>query len=299
MFVSKLKLDKCVLKCWPKFLFPEKRKLFKKNMFRITVSHRRSESNFDTHIDPWAFIRVKNERTTLLASLNSILPVIHKGVIGYNECTDGSEEIIQDFCQKNPGFIPFHYPHHVVAACDKKYLEGLPYENTLAAYYNAVLDLIPKKEWLIKIDVDQIYFPEILRHSFSLPSNNREWVVYSRLDLYRLDGEIKVFDYKRPGDHWLIYNDGLYFTTEIGKRANGDFFAWEALSMEPRIKLRSPFLPECSSVHFPFEKKYRPLLSDGSKLIDFRDYVLTAPSNEISDEVLNYETIKSICAQFE
>ena len=45
-------------------------------------------------VEPWAFIRVKNEIKTIEASLNSILPVIKKGVIGYNECTDGTEELL-------------------------------------------------------------------------------------------------------------------------------------------------------------------------------------------------------------
>ena len=54
-----------------------------------------------TFVEPWAFIRVKDERKTLLASLNSILPAIKKGVIAYNDCTDGSDVIIKDFCEKN------------------------------------------------------------------------------------------------------------------------------------------------------------------------------------------------------
>ena len=29
-------------------------------------------------VEPWAFVRVKNERKTLLASLNSMLPAIKK-----------------------------------------------------------------------------------------------------------------------------------------------------------------------------------------------------------------------------
>ena len=65
-------------------------------------------------VDPYAFIRVKNESITIKASLNSILPVIKKGVIAYNDCTDGSDLVILDFCKQNPGFIPFHYPYHVV-----------------------------------------------------------------------------------------------------------------------------------------------------------------------------------------
>ena len=60
-------------------------------------------------IEPWAFIRVHNEQKTLAACLNSILPALHRGVIAYNDCTDDSEQIILDFCKKNPGFIPAKY----------------------------------------------------------------------------------------------------------------------------------------------------------------------------------------------
>lgn len=299
MFSSKRKIDKFILECWPRYLFLEKRKAFKKGIYRVSIEERRAESKRATRVDPWAFIRVKNERRTLMASLNSILPVIRKGVIGYNECTDGSEEIIKDFCHKHPGFIPFNYPHHVVPACDEKYLEELPFENTLAGYYNAVLDLIPKKEWLIKIDVDQIYFPDILRHSFTLPANKREWVVYSRLNLYRKDGKVKVIDYVRPNDHWLIYNEGLYFVNVVGRKPNGDFLACESLKMDRRIRRRPPYLPECSALHFPFEKLYRAFSYDDMNLIDLSDYISVAPIGEISDEILNCDVIKGVCDSFE
>lgn len=51
-------------------------------------------------IEPWAFIRAKNEIRTIEASLNSILPAIKKGVIGYHDCDDGTEEFILEFCKK-------------------------------------------------------------------------------------------------------------------------------------------------------------------------------------------------------
>ncbi|NME35784.1 hypothetical protein HF862_04250 [Fusobacterium sp. FSA-380-WT-3A] len=44
-------------------------------------------------VEPWAYIRVRNEASTLKECLNSIIPVIKKGIVGYNDCTDGSEEI--------------------------------------------------------------------------------------------------------------------------------------------------------------------------------------------------------------
>lgn len=56
-------------------------------------------------VEPWAFIRVKNEIKTLKACLESIKPVIKKGVIAYhklseNEFDDGTESYITEFCKK-------------------------------------------------------------------------------------------------------------------------------------------------------------------------------------------------------
>lgn len=99
-------------------------------------------------LNPWAFIRVKNEAITLKASLESILPAIQRGVIGYNDCTDGSEEIILEFCKQYPSFIPIKYPYEIQIQNPKSE------ENKLYSYYNYVASFIPKDEWLIKIDVD-------------------------------------------------------------------------------------------------------------------------------------------------
>ena len=96
-------------------------------------------------IDIWAFIRAKNEIKTIETSLNSIIPAIQHGVIGYNklpdEQDDGTEEFILNFFQKHNGFIPFRYEYKVYPSGAKEYqnLQDIPEENTLAAYYSAVL----------------------------------------------------------------------------------------------------------------------------------------------------------------
>lgn len=95
-------------------------------------------------LNPWAFIRVKNEAITLRASLESILPAIQRGVIGYNDCDDGSEEIILEFCKQYPSFIPIKYPYEIQIQNPKSE------ENKLYHYYNYVASFIPQGEWLIK-----------------------------------------------------------------------------------------------------------------------------------------------------
>lgn len=59
----------------------------------------KNSSNPKSPLNHWAYVRVKNEARTLRASLDSILPAIQRGVIGYNDCDDGSEEIILEFCK--------------------------------------------------------------------------------------------------------------------------------------------------------------------------------------------------------
>lgn len=249
-------------------------------------------------IEPYAFIRVKDEAITLKDSLNSILPIIKKGVIAYNDCTDGSDLIIRDFCKRNPGFIPFHYPYHVVEQNHPDYATGkIPYKNTLAAYYNAALALIPPRSWLIKIDCDQIYFPNILKKSFSLPKNNYEVVVYSRLDLVRYNNSVKVIEYKRPEDHWLIYNNNLKFINRYGHYKNGDYYAWEFLVIPKKYKIL--YRPECSSLHFPMEKSYRKITLKEDKLLSLEQFRKIADPKEIAPEILEDKVINQIISSFE
>lgn len=221
----------------------------------------------------------------LKASLDSILTVFDRGVIAYNECTDGSDEIIEEFCRENKGFIPYCYPYAVEPAGSKKYATGeLKEENTLSGYYNAVMDKIPKGVWVMKIDVDHIYLKEALRYSFTLPKKRKDIVIYSKLNCVRDSrGKIKVFSYVRPGDQWLLYNDNLRFKMNCGFDDFGNFFAYEHLSLKGR---NVPYMPECPSVHFPFEKNSRSFKGKIEELVDIDEYIRDADGFEISDDLL-------------
>ena len=283
------------LHLWPKILLPRTRENFRNNIYRITVKERKEEMarNNINFIDPWAFIRVKNERKTLLASLNSIRSIIHKGVIAYNytedEVSDGSERIVEEFCKDNPRFIPFRYPYHVEPVNSPKYFDkSLQEKNALAGYYNAVLSKIPKNVWFLKIDVDQIYCPEILKHSFSLPQSIKDIVIYSRLNVIRVNNEVKVCSYIRPGDHWLVYNDNLKFINVIKKEGsllNKKVLAFEQLKLGTKHNI--PFYPECSTLHFQYEKIGRYYKEDTSNLKTLRDFLDSAPPDEFSDELIS------------
>lgn len=161
-------------------------------------------------LNPWAFIRVKNEAPTLKASLYSILPAISRGVIGYNDCTDGSEEIILEFCKKFPRFLPLKYPHKIE-------LENpASSQNMLHNYYNFVLDAIPKDEWFIKIDCDHIYDAKMLFKTFYLPRTRKDCVIYPRVNFIVKNRRIYIQNNGKNGfifgnDQLLLCNNNISF----------------------------------------------------------------------------------------
>jgi len=191
-----------------------------------------------------------------LCSLNSILPTITRGVIAYMNCTDGSEEIILNFCKQHPGFIPAKYD----------YFDLYPNEDIgfkLSRYYNWTLALLPKNAWVIKIDADQIYNAEILLRIFLLPRYNGDLVILPKMQLHYDSNNLyflKDYPFNFSRDHWLFYNrDGLVFHSVIGK--------FEAIN----IPYKHLLMAEISNYHFPAVKSRRTLRPD--ELVLFDDYV--------------------------
>ena len=77
-------------------------------------------------------------------------------------------------------------------------------------YYNFALSFIPKNEWLVKIDADQIYIADKLKNLFLLPKYKDDAVILPRIQLH-YDGKELSFIQDRPfnfsSDHLLIFND--------------------------------------------------------------------------------------------
>ena len=169
-------------------------------------------------LNPWAFIRVKNEAPTLKASLYSILPAISRGVIGYNDCDDGSEEIILEFCKQFPRFLPLKYPHKIT-------LENpATPKNMLHNYYNFVLEAIPKDEWFIKIDCDHIYDAKMLFKTFYLPKHRRHCVIYPRVNFVIKNHKIYIQNNGENGfifgnDQLLLCNNGISFASRLTSKS--------------------------------------------------------------------------------
>lgn len=243
----------------------------------------KNSSNPKSPLNPWAYVRVKNEARTLRASLDSILPAIQRGVIGYNDCDDGSEEIILEFCKTYPSFIPAKYPYKVQIHNPKNE------ENKLYHYYNFVLSFIPKNEWFIKIDVDHLYDAKKLYKSFYLPKNKWDMVNYTRINLQVVESEVRVIQnwdksyLLEIGDQKLCCNNACMFFERIDRRGDiynaptalqkeqmKDYHSYEALRLFAKFKdnqVREDWLfveycmkrikGELVQFHFPFIKQSR------------------------------------------
>lgn len=220
----------------------------------------------ETPVDAWAFIRVKGEMHTLPACLNSIVPVIKRGVIAYNPSEDPEEEeFILNFCQQNKGFVPLCYNHDLIQQNSREYLSNTERERHLDSYYNVALRVIPDGEWLIKIDADQIYDTHKLEKLLRLPQHDREVVFLSRLNLDIKDGELYLLaDEDFPPflshyDHWLVKKrPEMKFTMKMGED-NGKFYAWEFFNLAFITQKYQLIHIDTDLVtwHFPLLKYYR------------------------------------------
>lgn len=204
----------------------------------------RDKNHSSSPLNPWAYIRVKNEIDTLQASLDSIVGGIKRGVIVYNECNDGSEEVIKNFCKKHQGFVCVEYPYEVLGVEHLK--QEREYKKTLPEFYDFALSFIPKNEWFIKIDCDQIYDSEKLQKSFSLAKSFNDVVIYMQLNLHVFDNQVFI-RIKDPivehGDHFLMCNRDVYFIESIVSSSEQECKSYEVLkrSFSSRIKKLSVF----------------------------------------------------------
>nr|QGT50002.1 hypothetical protein Helico4rc_1220 [uncultured Helicobacter sp.] len=233
--------------------------------------------------NPWAYIRVRNEAHTLRASLYSILPAIQRGVIGYNDCDDGSEEIILEFCEKFPSFIPVKYPYHVDIYNPEKE------ENKLYQYYTYVLSVIPKNQWLVKIDVDHIYEASKLFKSFYLACKIWDIVLHSRINFLYKNSEILIENGNNmvfEGDHWLVCNFQLKFIP---------------LNRIEQLVPHSSHLisTELPSWHFPYQKEIRKEVMNKCQWIPLESWQSEEIGTRIDSSMLTSKVLHTLVKEFE
>nr|WP_104758237.1 beta-1,4-N-acetylgalactosamyltransferase [Helicobacter salomonis] len=251
-------------------------------------------SNPKSPLNPWAFIRVKNEIATLETCLYSILPAIQRGIIGYNDCDDGSAEVILEFCKRFPTFVPVAYPYEITIK------KPQDFHHQLYHYYNYVLFLIPKNEWAIKIDADHIYDAKKLYKSFYSISHGRQVISYSKVHLTIKNAQLYVetshnFGFQENvGDHWLFYNHNKCKFVE--QLYQGD--SYEVHDFSYIVYTGDP---ELVSWHFPFIKKARIHMADSLEWItleEFKTHHAKLLGNKIDPDMLDEKRILEIYAQF-
>lgn len=252
----------------------------------------KKSQNPKSPLNPWAFIRVKNEIVTLEESLFSMLPAVQRGVIGFNDCDDGSKEVVLEFCKKFPSFIPISYPYEVI-------LKDCPsLWHQLYHYSNYTLSFIPKNEWVIKIDCDHIYNAKKLYESFYIPKSIKEVVMYSRINFVvrdfevfvRNDGDFGFLD--AWGDHWLLYNDCEPF--EIW-RYNDE--SYEVLKLKDKHHIKDK---EMVQWHFPLAKKRRNAIVDNDliPLKEFKKHHADLIGTKIEESMLDEKRILEMYQKF-
>lgn len=264
-------------------------------------------------LNPWAYIRVHNEIATLNQSLNSILPAINRGVIGYNDCDDGSEEEIIKFCEQNNGFIPVKYPYSVIMKNPPKK------ENYLVEYYKFVLSFIPKNEWFIKIDVDHIYDCQMLFESFFMVKKPYDIISYPRINILIKNDQVYIQKTKnliiQERDHLLIKNDNrIKWAAVLIDPNNANFnpnwdpkvgidcdkselLAYERMIIEGRARFKNAKL---HNWHFAFIKNWRNTTVDLSNFYTLDEFktLLQNSSIKVPEFILDKDKILKTYKKF-
>ena len=115
-------------------------------------------------------MRIKNDGEFIEACVESCLPALDELIIVYNDCSDDSETVIMKCAAKYPDKIRvYEYTTPLLAnnLTKTEYEEAIAFPSNsprlLCNYYNFALAKA-KYSHAIKIDADQLYFTQKLRH---------------------------------------------------------------------------------------------------------------------------------------
>lgn len=124
-------------------------------------------------------MRVKNDGSLIAAAVCSCVESLDELIIVYNDCTDNSEEVILSLQARFPDKIrAFAYPYRVLSTglTQEEFLQAqaLPDDSPqlLCNYYNFALSKVSCR-YAMKIDADQIYFPDELKYWAALCRKGR------------------------------------------------------------------------------------------------------------------------------
>lgn len=132
------------------------------------------------------FMRVKNDAEFVEASIDSCIDALDELVIVYNDCSDNTPELVEKKRLQYPDKIKvFEYKHKVysvnLSEDEYRHACGLPDDSPhlLCNYYNFALSKVTYK-YAVKIDADQLYFPDQLKKWCDLCRTENRHVNYGR-----------------------------------------------------------------------------------------------------------------------
>jgi predicted O-linked N-acetylglucosamine transferase (SPINDLY family) len=134
------------------------------------------------------FMKIRNEEEYLGLVLDSWVPHLDELVIVYNQCTDRTPEIVQEYATKYLGKIKaFHYIPEVHRIGTKEHAEtDVNSVNNFAHYVNFALSKTTYKMCVL-VDGDDIAIPENLEKVTTYIKSNQienECLIYSGINLY-------------------------------------------------------------------------------------------------------------------
>lgn len=153
-------------------------------------------------------MRIKNDAQFIEASVASCISALDELIIVWNDCSDNSAEVIKEMSKRYPDKIrAFEYTPKIysinLSREEYEYAKSLPNDSPhlLSNYYNFALSKI-KYKFALKIDADQIYFPEKLKY----------WC-----DIYR--SESTAWNYKViiGGTAWLYFKCMKNLGNKLGR----------------------------------------------------------------------------------
>jgi hypothetical protein len=209
--------------------------------------------SFEVRSVVWALIRVRDE-PLFAQMLDSIEPLFYHGVIAWQAGDNASGVVARRFCGSHPGFICHEYPFDVLPPGDARYFRAPARERCLDVYYNAVLAMVPRGAWVMKLDADQLYVTDALRPYLRVSYDRETQICFPRVQMVCRGGDAWVFGPRavlNPCDQWILMHYGMFFTMDFTRRWGGP---WEFLVLDRPVKKKHARL---LIYHFPFQKDWR------------------------------------------
>lgn len=173
-------------------------------------------------------------------------------------------------------------------------------QNKFYAYSNYVLSVIPKGEWVTKVDADHIYESQKLYKSFYLLQKPYDSMGWGILDFDIQDGKayIKNARIREDYDHVTAQSDMITFK-EVFAPWNGidskkGYF--EVLKHKRRYRRT---YTELTQWHFPYFKDFRKSVSKNQKWIPPEEWHSDDIGVRIDHKMLDSGRILDLCKDFE